>query len=162
MFDPMREVTKKFPEWLAKNKNQLSAEDYSRYGQQYQYFQRIVAVYETEPDNFPRLMELMQDIQEFGQPPAEIIKQLAPGLEFNEQGMPVMPAMGPQSFPTEGMPGMPMGGGDPFSFWRRNAWARVYYFINLNCRNFVVLKLQFSRTTPIPLHLFFASNLVVQ
>ena len=35
-----------------------------RYGHQYQYFQRIVAVYEREPDNFPRLMELMQDIQE--------------------------------------------------------------------------------------------------
>ena len=34
-------------------------------------------------------MELMQDIQEFGQPPAEIIKELAPWLEFNEQGMPV-------------------------------------------------------------------------
>jgi hypothetical protein len=31
-------------------------------------------VYETEPDNFPRLMELMQDVQQYGQPPAEIIK----------------------------------------------------------------------------------------
>ena len=31
-----------------------------RYGAQYQYFQRIVAVYETEPDNFPRIVELMQ------------------------------------------------------------------------------------------------------
>ena len=67
MFDPMKSVTQKFPEWLAKNKSQLSESDYTRYGQQYQFFQRIVAVYETEPDNFPRLMELMQDIQEFGQ-----------------------------------------------------------------------------------------------
>jgi peroxin-19 len=31
-------------------------------------------VYKTEPDNFPRLMELMQDVQQYGQPPAEIIK----------------------------------------------------------------------------------------
>lgn len=34
-----------------------------RFGRQYQYFQQLVAVYETEPDNFPRLMELMQDVR---------------------------------------------------------------------------------------------------
>ena len=56
----------------------------------YQFFQKIVAVYDTEPDNFPRLMELMQDMQECGQPPSEIIKDLAPGLEFGPDGMPVM------------------------------------------------------------------------
>jgi len=36
----------------------------------------------------------MHDIQEYGQPPADIIKELAPGLEFNAEGMPVMPHMG--------------------------------------------------------------------
>ena len=92
-----------------------------RYGKQYQYFQKIVAAYEvsqitgvvgslprysqcvrqTEPDNFPRLTELMQDVrlaacalgtarltamnarlqmQETGQPPSEIVKDLAPGV----------------------------------------------------------------------------------
>jgi peroxin-19 len=93
MYDPMKQVCLKYPEWLAGAKAQLTEEDYDRYGKQYQYFQRIVAVYETEPDNFPRLMELMHDIQEFGQPPSEIIKELAPGLDFNEEGMPVMPNM---------------------------------------------------------------------
>eukprot|EP00968_Pinguiococcus_pyrenoidosus_P009197 scaffold719_cov226-Pinguiococcus_pyrenoidosus.AAC.13 len=44
-------------------------------------------------------MELMQDVQEYGQPPAEIIKELAPGLEFSEDGMPVMPNMGPNAMP---------------------------------------------------------------
>jgi hypothetical protein len=32
------------------------------YGRMYQAFQKLVMVYETEPDNFPRLMELMQDV----------------------------------------------------------------------------------------------------
>jgi len=41
-----------------------------------------------------RLVEIMHDIQEYGQPPADIIKELAPGLEFNAEGMPVMPHMG--------------------------------------------------------------------
>ena len=41
-----------------------------------------------------RLMELMFELQEYGQPPAEIIKGLAPGLQFDENGMPIMPNMG--------------------------------------------------------------------
>ena len=58
MYDPMRQVCIKYPEWLAEAKSQLTEEEYTRYGTQYQYFQRIVAVYETEPDNYPRLMEV--------------------------------------------------------------------------------------------------------
>ncbi|GMI03700.1 hypothetical protein TrVE_jg3584 [Triparma verrucosa] len=109
MYDPMKQVCIKYPEWLAEAKSQLTEEEYIRYGTQYQYFQRIVAVYETEPDNYPRLMELMSDIQEYGQPPSEIIKELAPGLEFNEEGMPIMPNMGNSQMPNEGGPGRPMG-----------------------------------------------------
>lgn len=37
-------------------------------------------VFDIEPDNFPRLMELMYDMQQYGQPPADIIKDLAPGI----------------------------------------------------------------------------------
>jgi peroxin-19 len=39
---------------------------------------------------YGRLMELMFDMQQYGQPPAEIIKDLAPGLKFDENGMPIM------------------------------------------------------------------------
>ena len=49
-----------------------------------------ILVFDIEPDNFPRLMELMFDIQQYGQPPAEIIRDLAPGLKFDENGMPLM------------------------------------------------------------------------
>lgn len=64
MYDPMKQVSDRFPKWLAEHKSTLSEEEYNRYGQQYQYFQRIVHVYERDPENYPRLMELMQDIQE--------------------------------------------------------------------------------------------------
>lgn len=95
MFTPMTMICEKYPEWLADNEERLSVEDYDRYGKQYQYFQQILAVYETEPDNFPRLTELFQDMQETGQPPSEIVKELAPGLEFGDDGMPLMAGMGP-------------------------------------------------------------------
>jgi peroxin-19 len=52
-------------------------------------------------------MELMFDMQQFGQPPAEIIKDLAPGLRFDENGMPIMPNMGAGMMPGgEGFPDM--------------------------------------------------------
>lgn len=69
------------------------------YGRMYQCFQKILAVFDIEPDNFPRLMELMFDIQQYGQPPADIIRDLAPGLQFDENGMPIMPNMGAGMMP---------------------------------------------------------------
>lgn len=54
-------------------------------------------------------MELMFDMQQYGQPPAEIIKDLAPGLKFDENGMPIMPNMGAgmmPEMPGEGLPNM--------------------------------------------------------
>ena len=42
MYDPMKQVCMKYPEWLAEAKSQLTEEEYNRYGHQYQYFQRIV------------------------------------------------------------------------------------------------------------------------
>ncbi|EGZ30038.1 hypothetical protein PHYSODRAFT_310116 [Phytophthora sojae] len=115
MYDPMKQICERvrngarlYPEWLAEKESLLSKEDYERYGKQYQYFQQIVAVYESEPDNFARLSELMQEVQETGQPPSEIVNDLAPGLQFDDEGMPIMPNMGPGMFPgMAGMPGMP-------------------------------------------------------
>lgn len=55
-----------FPAWLASNKAALSLEQYEHHGKQFKCFQRLVATYETEPDNFPRLMALMQDVRRTG------------------------------------------------------------------------------------------------
>jgi len=114
MYEPMKEVCTRFPKYLAENKATLSNEEYNKYGKQYQYFQRIVKVYETEPTNFDRLMELMQEIQEYGQPPVEIIKDLAPELEFDDEGMPIMDTMSGRGggLPPMMMPGMMSGAGN--------------------------------------------------
>ena len=53
-----------------------------------------------EPENFERWMELMQDVQEYGQPAADTVKKFAPELEFDAEGMPAMN-------PGVGVPGTP-------------------------------------------------------
>ena len=39
-------------------------------------------------------MELMQEVQEYGQPPAEIIQEIAPGIELDDDGMPKLDGSG--------------------------------------------------------------------
>jgi peroxin-19 len=108
MYEPVKQICEKFPEWLAMHKKNLTQNEYEAYGKQYQTFQKLLATYDIEPDNFERMMELMFDMQHYGQPPAEIIKDLAPGLKFDENGMPIMPNMGAGM-----MPDMPGGEGLP-------------------------------------------------
>ena len=135
MYEPVKQICDKYPEWLALHKINMRDNEYTNYGKQYQTFQKILAVFDTEPDNFPRLMELMFDLQQYGQPPAAIIKvrnscyipfhvnyisrsnitfkDLAPGLQFDENGMPIMPNMGPGMMPGgEGFPDMTNIAGD--------------------------------------------------
>lgn len=41
-------------------------------------------------------MELMQEVQEYGQPPVEIIQEIAPGIELDDEGMPKLDGSGLQ------------------------------------------------------------------
>lgn len=67
---------------------------YPRREKQCECFQKLVKVYETTPDDTKQLMSLMQEVQEFGQPPAEIIKDIAPGIELDANGMPKLDESG--------------------------------------------------------------------
>ena len=67
LYGPMKQVTEAFPEWLAINEEKMSEEEYNRFGHMYQGYQRVIAVFESEPNNIPRIVELMQALQEHGQ-----------------------------------------------------------------------------------------------
>lgn len=107
MYAPMKAVTEKFPEWLDRHKDDLTSEEYDQRRRQYMCFQKLVDVYESQDDVETtenkssnkdinnRLIELMQEIQEYGQPPAEIVNEVAPGLELDENGMPKVDGVSP-------------------------------------------------------------------
>ncbi|KAL3907110.1 MAG: hypothetical protein SGILL_009004 [Bacillariaceae sp.] len=95
MYEPVKQVTEKFPGWLESHKEDLSQEECETRNKQFKVFQELVKVYEDESGNSKteRLMDLMQQVQEHGQPPAEILNEIAPGLELDEDGVPKMAGM---------------------------------------------------------------------
>ncbi|EFJ17197.1 hypothetical protein SELMODRAFT_179107 [Selaginella moellendorffii] len=82
LYQPMLEIGERYPEWLSANKSKLSQEEFDRYSRQHDLIKQLCHVYETTPDNFNVIMELMQSMQSCGQPPAEMIEELAPGLQI--------------------------------------------------------------------------------
>ncbi|CAM6114041.1 unnamed protein product [Calypogeia fissa] len=91
LHEPMKEIGERYPEWLAANKSQIREEDYNRYSRQHQYILQLCDVYESTPDDFQKIMDLMQSMQNCGQPPSDIVKELAPGLDLDRDGQPMLP-----------------------------------------------------------------------
>ncbi|WOG90345.1 hypothetical protein DCAR_0209588 [Daucus carota subsp. sativus] len=84
--DPMREIGGRYPKWLEDHKATLSTEEYERYSHQHELIKEINGVYETEPGNFNKIVELMQKMQECGQPPDDIMRELAPDFDISTIG----------------------------------------------------------------------------
>lgn len=82
LYEPMKEIGEQYPPWLSKNKDALEPDEYGRYEKQYVYVQKICGLYENDPDNYSGLMCLLQEMQQCGQPPQEIIDQVGPPGDF--------------------------------------------------------------------------------
>jgi hypothetical protein len=63
LYQPMKDIGDKYPEWLAANKESLDPEQYTKYEEQYEYIQKICTMYETDPENYPKLMDLLQEVR---------------------------------------------------------------------------------------------------
>lgn len=86
LHEPMKEIGERYPKWLEEHKSSLSKEESERYSQQYELIQNLNEVYEKDPGNFNKIFELMQKMQECGQPPSDIVQELAPDFDLNSLG----------------------------------------------------------------------------
>lgn len=86
LHDPMKEIAEKYPKWLEEHRVSINTEDYDRYSCQYQFILQLNDIYENDSDNFPKILELMQKMQECGQPPNDIIHDLAPEFDLANLG----------------------------------------------------------------------------
>ncbi|ESW27652.1 hypothetical protein PHAVU_003G220600 [Phaseolus vulgaris] len=86
LHEPMKEISEKYPKWLEEHKSSLSKEEYERYAHQYELIRNLNDVYESDAGNFTKIVELMQKMQECGQPPNEIVQELAPDFDLASLG----------------------------------------------------------------------------
>ncbi|KAI0655044.1 Pex19 protein family-domain-containing protein [Cubamyces menziesii] len=97
LYEPLKELNDKYPSYLKDNASKMSAEDHKRYTSQSKVVAQIVAIFEstnnTDEDTQARMkvVELMQEMQEYGSPPSEIMGPLPPGLDLGADGMPNIP-----------------------------------------------------------------------
>jgi peroxin-19 len=88
LYEPMKELDEKFPEWLAKKEKEgkLPAEDMTRYRNQRGIVREIVGKFEERgySDEDPRcrefIWERMQRMQNEGSPPEDLIANPFPGM----------------------------------------------------------------------------------
>ncbi|XP_038135457.1 peroxisomal biogenesis factor 19 [Cyprinodon tularosa] len=90
LYPSLKEITAKYPEWLETNRSTLSAEDYQRYQQQAKVMGEICKLFEKEEEEsedkartFECIMDLMQKLQDLGQPPKELAGEAPPGFNFD-------------------------------------------------------------------------------
>uniref|UniRef100_A0A1J3I3N5 Peroxisome biogenesis protein 19-2 n=1 Tax=Noccaea caerulescens TaxID=107243 RepID=A0A1J3I3N5_NOCCA len=86
LHEPMKEIGERYPKWLEEHESTLNKEDYERYSRQYELIKELNLVYENEPNSSTKIMEIMQKMQECGQPPSDIVQEMDPGFDFASLG----------------------------------------------------------------------------
>ena len=92
--EPMGTLKKMYPPWLAENADTLSADEADRYKRQYKIVCKICASFDANEDDYEKVVRLMTEMQDSGQPPPAIVKAISPGVEMGADGNPMMPDMG--------------------------------------------------------------------
>ena len=82
LYEPIKDLNSKFPEYLQKNKDSLEDGQYRIYQQQYEMTNQILAVFDASDYNDgdkqkrDQVNVLLEALQELGQPPAEIVGEV--------------------------------------------------------------------------------------
>ena len=103
LYEPMVEIAAMYPPWIKKNKKKLPDEEIVRYEAQLAKVRSIVEEFEKPEGEtqFQTVVTLLQEMQSFGQPPEEIMKELQ---AKKGGGHELPPWMQPRAAGAEGMP----------------------------------------------------------
>lgn len=97
LYPSLQDILDKFPAWLEENGSKITPEEKERYEKQMDLMKQVCAELETETEGdtadkkrsrFEKVLGLMQKLQDYGQPPAELVGDVGPGLQFDPQGNP--------------------------------------------------------------------------
>lgn len=79
LFEPIKDLNTKFPQYLKENEGVISAEEHTRYTKQYEITNEILAVFDEpgydndKSENRERIDTLLESLQELGDPPKELV-----------------------------------------------------------------------------------------
>lgn len=104
LYEPMKEIAEKYPPWLKRNSKKIPDDEIVRYEAQLVKVRAIIAAYEDDATDFQTIVTLLQEMQSFGLPPEDIMKEMA-----NKNGMPLGPNGMPMGWP--GLAGAGASGG---------------------------------------------------
>lgn len=83
MQEPLTQLHELFGPWMAKHAAELSADERARYEAQQACLVKILDAFKsTDESAHAGVMGLMHEMQQHGQPPSEIMKELAPGSDL--------------------------------------------------------------------------------
>lgn len=81
LYEPLKDITSKYPNWLAKNKDSATAEDFERYSKQYAIVQCIVDRFEAEDYDDEKDKEFistkLDEMEATGNPPEELMGEFS-------------------------------------------------------------------------------------
>lgn len=101
LYPSLKDIVEKYPNWLDKNKPSLKSQDYERYDQQFKLMKSVCDEFEKECEDteeakkvqFEKVLSLMQKIQNYGNPPKELIADLEHSAPLDEHGNLQIPGM---------------------------------------------------------------------
>ncbi|KAI5964424.1 PEX19 [Candida theae] len=79
LYEPIKDLNTKFPQYLKDNKDKLSQEQYTNYSKQYDISNEILKVFNSDNYNDSnkaqrdQINALLESLQELGQPPTELV-----------------------------------------------------------------------------------------
>jgi peroxin-19 len=77
LYEPLKDITLKYPDLLAKNKDTVSTEEYERYQKQYSIVQEIVDRFESDDYDDKKdkefISEKLDEMEATGNPPDELL-----------------------------------------------------------------------------------------
>lgn len=108
LYEPIKNLHQNFPEYLEKNKGIISEEDHHNYTKQYGISSEIIAIFDAsdyddeDKEKREKINSLLEELQELGQPPNELVGDSADfpgfdnfgglmggkGLDFNSNDLP--------------------------------------------------------------------------
>lgn len=97
LYEPLKELSDKFPSYLEDHASTIKPEDKTRYLSQQKLVNEILAIYddpsykEDDTEKNAKITTLMNEMQQLGSPPPEIMGPLPPGFDAGPDGMPQVP-----------------------------------------------------------------------